>query len=269
MPPKRASTGAGAPASKRSRRSTDALRADAPTPDAEAEAPTLPKPRRSGRWAKPLSGSANADMSYKIITQDPLKAYEYELLCKPPFDNGEDEEDEDEDQPGKCDGGKTCLCMKPASEKPDHPWKMTLAGQTLFCTQRAMCDLRDPDGFSMYTFNDHSAYGTLEVLQNLMLDYEAASKNYKEQWAICEALGFFLSTTHGAEVALLACPSTPNKNIDLTEQDRRRRSCECNHCTDWSPVSLDALSVGKRAGLLEGLRDTKPGADHGPVHGDT
>lgn len=54
-----------------------------------------------------------------------------------------------------------------------------------------MYDVRDPDNFGMYTFNDHLAYGALEVIQNLMLDYEEAS-NWQEQWWVCEALALFL-----------------------------------------------------------------------------
>jgi hypothetical protein len=30
------------------------------------------------------------------------------------------------------------------------------------------------------------------MLQNLILDFEEAAGNYKEQWAVCEALAFFL-----------------------------------------------------------------------------
>ncbi|KAK0617542.1 hypothetical protein B0T14DRAFT_569032 [Immersiella caudata] len=53
-------------------------------------------------------------------------------------------------------------------------------------------------------FNDHSADGCLEVLQNLFLDFSEAGKgknrDYKEQWAVCEGLGLFFSTEYGSEV---------------------------------------------------------------------
>ncbi|KAK3392889.1 hypothetical protein B0H63DRAFT_456767 [Podospora didyma] len=75
------------------------------------------------------------------------------------------------------DGGKKCLCDKPAAEHMDHPWKITRAGRNKFCNQRNLCDLRNPGCFSMYTFNDHVGYGVLEVLQNLMLDYEEAAES--------------------------------------------------------------------------------------------
>jgi hypothetical protein len=40
----------------------------------------------------------------------------------------------------------------------------------------------------MYTFNHYAAYGALEVLQNLFLDFEEAAKEkgHREQWAVCE-----------------------------------------------------------------------------------
>lgn len=35
--------------------------------------------------------------------------------------------------------------------------------------QRINADLRNPDFFNMYTFNDHAGYGVLEVVQNRSL----------------------------------------------------------------------------------------------------
>ncbi|KAL2022227.1 hypothetical protein VTK56DRAFT_5837 [Thermocarpiscus australiensis] len=119
-------------------------------------------------------------------------------------DEDEENEEEGHDKPEKrdkkkvpCDGGKTCLCNKPAAEHPDHVWKLSAAGKYRFFMQRIHSELRCPDNFNMYTFNDHEGYGVLEVLQNLILDFEEPAGNYKEQWAICEALAFFLHTDTG------------------------------------------------------------------------
>ncbi|OOO07094.1 hypothetical protein OAory_01092970 [Aspergillus oryzae] len=60
-------------------------------------------------------------------------------------------------------------------------------------TYRIMLDLRGPDNFSMYTFNDHSAYGAIEVVQNMMLDFDEASGKWQQQWAVIEALAWLLS----------------------------------------------------------------------------
>lgn len=54
-----------------------------------------------------------------------------------------------------------------------------------------MAAVRCPDNFGMYTFNDHEAYGYLEVCQNLMLDWDEAT-TWQEQWFVCEGLALFL-----------------------------------------------------------------------------
>ncbi|KAK0617543.1 hypothetical protein B0T14DRAFT_569033 [Immersiella caudata] len=101
MPPKRRSTGAPAPAAKKSRASDASDVSELHT-----------------RWAKPISASANADLAYKRMTQDPAKAYKYELVCQLPLDT---DEDDDEAEPIHCDCGETCLCKKSPAGKPDHP----------------------------------------------------------------------------------------------------------------------------------------------------
>jgi hypothetical protein len=226
MPPKRAAvTGAGqGRAAKKPRPSTDADETDSSSlngtvddifsragidPATVAALPTPPIPR-SKRWAA-VSGSGNVDLEYRKAMWNPLVAYRFVCMCQPPFPNGEDDDEEDEDddddeenedaeasdKPKKqpsCDGGETCLCDKPAAEHPDHIWKFTAAGKRKFFTQQIHCQLRCPDYFRMYTFNDHVGYGILEVLENLILDFEEAGNNYKEQWAVCECLALFLAT---------------------------------------------------------------------------
>ncbi|KAK4150906.1 hypothetical protein C8A00DRAFT_36482 [Chaetomidium leptoderma] len=219
MPPKPAA-GTGPGRAKKSRLSTDADGSDGDD-------------TRSKRWS-PVSGSANLDMVYKRDTRNPVSAYNFLCMCRPPFYNGEnlgrkaqdgdDEDDEDDegdeenkenaqgeegetseksDMPpkqAKCDAGDTCLCNDAASEHPDHVWKLSFAGKRKFETQRLHAQLRCPDYFDMYTFNRHGAYGMLELLQNLILDFDEAAANYKEQWAVCEGLAFFLHTEDAWQV---------------------------------------------------------------------
>ncbi|RAK73190.1 uncharacterized protein BO72DRAFT_480449 [Aspergillus fijiensis CBS 313.89] len=61
-------------------------------------------------------------------------------------------------------------------------------------TYQDMLNLRNPDAFDMYTFNDHAGYGAIEVAQNMLLDFQEAAGNWKEQWAICEALALLFNT---------------------------------------------------------------------------
>lgn len=126
MPPKRASTG---PDSAAKRAKDD----DVPTAEWKDILAV------SKRWSK-VSASRNLDAHY-IWTRDKdlEKAYTYVCLCTAPFGRGDDEEDEEEDEEEEeeeeedpsqwCDGGKTCLCDKPASEHPEHPWQIMHAGK--------------------------------------------------------------------------------------------------------------------------------------------
>lgn len=127
---------------------------------------------RSKRWST-VSASANADVAYQKFLKETPDVYEYVCVCKRP-DGDDDEEEENENgenRPIECDGGQTCLCHKLAADHPDHPWTFTKAAMDKLTTYRIMVDLRHPDLFSMYTFNDHSAYGAIEVVQNLLLDF--------------------------------------------------------------------------------------------------
>jgi hypothetical protein len=103
-----------------------------------------------------------------------------------------------------CSGGKDCLCDEPASEHPDHVWKLTAAGKRKLFAQRIHYQLRCPRYFDNQGFKYQAAYGVLEMLQNLILDFEEADGNHKEQWAVCEALAFFLKATVPTSLHLYA-----------------------------------------------------------------
>lgn len=61
-------------------------------------------------------------------------------------------------------------------------------------------DLRCPDLFDMYIYNDYHGYGIVQVIQNTLLDFdqekEKEKDNWKEQWAICEATILFFQSGH-------------------------------------------------------------------------
>ena len=157
---------------------------------------------RNKRWSA-VSASANADMAYQKFLKETPDAYEYVCVCKRPGgeddeeeesedDESENDEEEGKNQPIECDRGQTCLCRKPAADHPDHPWTFTKAAMDKLTTYCIMVDLRDPDSFSMYIFNDYSGYGAIELAQNLLLDFQEASGNWKEQWVVCETLVLLL-----------------------------------------------------------------------------
>ncbi|KAK4233088.1 hypothetical protein C8A03DRAFT_39227 [Achaetomium macrosporum] len=154
---------------------------------------------RNPRWAFPISASANLDTGYQKLRGKPDKAYAYVCWCQPPFldkDNDEDEDENEDDwrKQGACDAGKTCLCTKPAQEHPDHKRISTWAARCKFLATVDMAQYRNPDNFEMHTFTDHEAYGVMEVIENLLLDFVEADSNWREQWAVCETLAFFLQT---------------------------------------------------------------------------
>ncbi|KAI1349420.1 hypothetical protein F5Y01DRAFT_187286 [Xylaria sp. FL0043] len=224
MPPKRKSTGSSGRANKKTKA--------APAP-AEPEY----KPPRSKRWSA-VSASANAEADYRMVWKDEEKAYSYITLCQPFYvddDGSEDEEEDDDDdsagdvsdkddedkgeEEGEEDeeegdagegkrlgppcGKKHCKCFKPYAANPDHPWVISWAGYEKFTNQFLHMFVRDPDRFGMYTFNDHAGYGTIEVLENLFLDFEEAAKEqrgeWREQWAICEGtVHWLLHNSSGA-----------------------------------------------------------------------
>ncbi|KAF7156735.1 hypothetical protein CNMCM5623_000408 [Aspergillus felis] len=183
MPQKRSASNASSSSSKKAKADSNAKSGDLRT-------------MKSTRWSR-VSGSGNADAAYKFSIEDPVKAYSYVCICQLPFDDGDDREDEgdreneddceDETSKTSCNAGKTCLCNKPAAEHPNHPLILSYAGKSKWSTQHTFLDLRCPDAFGMYTFNDHEGYGALEVVQNLFIDYVEASPYWQEQWAVCEA----------------------------------------------------------------------------------
>lgn len=82
--------------------------------------------------------------------------------------------------------------MKPATEHPDHSW-VIVAGIQKFITLSIQSQVRDPDAMDMYTYNDHFGYGVLELAQNLLLDFDEAKGDWKQQWSICESVIMFFA----------------------------------------------------------------------------
>ncbi|KAL2126547.1 hypothetical protein VTI74DRAFT_708 [Chaetomium olivicolor] len=272
MPQKRAAVTAST-AAKKSRPSTDGT----DTTDATQRAIF-----RSERWA-PISGSANVEADYKLATQNPVTAYNYVCMCSPPFDNNdEEEEDEDEDDADKeneeteedgeprksskrvkCDGGETCLCNKPAADHPEHVWQLTFAGKKKFFAQQIHFQLRCQDYFHMYVFNKYEGYGVLEMLQNLVLDFAEAARNYKEQWAVCEALAFFLKTDVAFSVTRIGDGATVDAVFQLigrlflsmlAQLERESLFTEIRNLGLIMALYMDFARASRDYGLLEESR---------------
>ncbi|KAI8258455.1 hypothetical protein K4K58_003281 [Colletotrichum sp. SAR11_239] len=212
MPPKRRSDASDV---------SDSSKKTKTTPEASSSSESDP-PRwaAKSRFTK-VSNTRNSDRDYKEKMADAKKAFEF--ICRCPWgtkrnlggeeeeedeweDEDEDDEDEDEKESDgpkpKCDLGKTCLCEKPAADHPDAPYIIMRAGYYKLMNQQPNVQVRDPDFFGMHTYNDHRAYGIIEIIQNLVLDFDEASANWKEQWVICEALSPFIWYLSGDDFAM-------------------------------------------------------------------
>ena len=196
-----------------------------------------------GRWSA-ISGSANIEAGFQLqLSKDAADFHTFICVCSAPFglrdDDSDDDDDEEEDEwedadsddemgsgdemdetdesdgkggepsePKKkkapCTGGKTCMCRKPAAEHPEHPWVMSQGGEQKFLGACNHASLRDPDNFSMYTWNDHAGQGVMEVVQNLVLDFQeaAGSADWREQWMVCEAMVYFLLSPHSEQMVM-------------------------------------------------------------------
>ncbi|KAK2777745.1 hypothetical protein CKAH01_11942 [Colletotrichum kahawae] len=199
MPPKRRSDASDVSESSKKTKTTPEA-----SPSSESEPPRW---AAKSRFTK-VSNTRNADRDYKEKMADAKKAFEF--ICRCPWGTkrnlgggeqeeeeddweDEDEEDGDEDEEEgdgpkpKCDLGKTFIMR---------------AGYYKLMNQQPNVQVRDPDFFGMYTYNDHRAYGIIEIIQNLVLDFDEASANWKEQWVICEALAPFIWYLSGDDFAM-------------------------------------------------------------------
>lgn len=210
--------------------------------------------RRERRWAK-VSGTKNLDIEYLTSTQDPSHAYEFLCVCNPlqrlddalnarnkAEGNGHANSKTKKPKRKACDKGKTCPCGKSATELPSHPYTMTRAALARHHMAADMMNLRNPDAFSMYTFNDHVAYGALEVVQNMLLDFDEAFKaqNWHEAWAVVEGTALFMLVGEGDDM----CLADDGEMITTT-------------VTQIARMVLTAVASLERSGQLANDSDTK------------
>ncbi|KAI2601846.1 hypothetical protein GGR54DRAFT_626707 [Hypoxylon sp. NC1633] len=269
MPPKRGAPSTSASANKRAR-------SKSPTDD----------PPQSSRWSA-VSGSANADADYKTTWKNPDKSYSFVTICSPlrneddDDEEDEDKEDDDKKEAGEGCGRKNCVCLKPVNENPEHPWVISHAGYRKYVTQRIHLQLRDPDNFGMYTYNDHAAYGGLEVVENLLLDYdEATERGWKEQWAVCEGLGLFLLSPMSGIVTMADDGERVNEAFRLVgrmflnmlakldEQDLVGDATEVRNLGTIMAVYIKIASDLRPYGILEHDDDEKGRKKFTPEHYD-
>jgi hypothetical protein len=172
----------------------------------------------AGEWTSLLQKRRTTD-SFKWIT-----------IC-PCYGTGFSDDDHDDDEPDDGDAippsplpvcrTSSCLCSKSPDDHADYPWIITCAGMNLLSAQFVMADLRDPDNFNMYTFNDHAAYGIIEVVENLVFAFTMANQagesreDLLTRWAIIEATALFLFSPRGQEAMNVEDANRLRETVDL------------------------------------------------------
>lgn len=177
------------------------------------------------RWSEP-SGSKNLDWQYHMDMLDREFSDQFICIFDPLNVNDEDDEDyedfyeepfkpEDALPRGKCDTGERYPCDVPASSMPHHDATVSVAGLAKYHIAIDMLKLGHPEIATLHTFKCHHSYGALEVVQNLMLDFDEAlrAKDWHRTWAIIEAMGLLIKTAGGD--GMLYCDDEPiiRKNV--------------------------------------------------------
>ena len=69
------------------------------------------------------------------------------------------------------DGGATCLCFQSPQVHPDHATVITKKGYDLFVKWTQELKNRDQDIHDEYNGNDYNGYAAVEVVENIVRDY--------------------------------------------------------------------------------------------------
>ncbi|KAF2442733.1 hypothetical protein P171DRAFT_522459 [Karstenula rhodostoma CBS 690.94] len=146
-----------------------------------------------------------------------IPPYEYVCVYRPRFDcrlavnneeKGEENEDEDEEQTAFKVYRKTNDVLTneklfaPASDIPEWKWVMMMEGWKTYCEWRRRSNYCQPDYLQMYISNDFYGYGIQELLENLLIKFDAAIKEKTEEgrmamWAVLSTTALWLTAGQG------------------------------------------------------------------------
>ncbi|KAL8876988.1 MAG: hypothetical protein Q9192_008762, partial [Flavoplaca navasiana] len=68
----------------------------------------------------------------------------------------------------KCRSSPQCLCMRPATDNPAHPFCITKRGEDLYRSWRFEQVKRDAEIFGVVGDMEFTGYGTREVIENIV-----------------------------------------------------------------------------------------------------
>ncbi|KAL9092540.1 MAG: hypothetical protein Q9165_004344 [Trypethelium subeluteriae] len=148
---------------------------------------------------------AHSNEPEPTTSEDP---FEYITFCRPYYDYqrendlkikegaddallGENEVWKHYNEKTKC-GEDGCMCNKPLKENPDWTWFTTRKAWDMRADLQDGADLRNPDNFDMYVYNDFAGYGQQELIENTLVafntEYVKKNPSLNELWAIIESL---------------------------------------------------------------------------------
>ncbi|KAF4962590.1 hypothetical protein FSARC_9368 [Fusarium sarcochroum] len=118
-------------------------------------------------------------------------------------DEEDEEEEEEEGESGDEEGDKDKENDKKPYEKlaslhPEWPWFFTMRGQDRFTWWEQEALKRDQDDFKMHIYNDFTAYGMHELLENIFAQFNVTFKpkaSYRDFWPEVEGLALMLRST--------------------------------------------------------------------------
>ncbi|KAF1938112.1 hypothetical protein EJ02DRAFT_425980 [Clathrospora elynae] len=163
-------------------------------PTAQAQQSESPKPRKN---------------EPKLFDTSILLPHEYVCMLRPRFDYelensilGDDGLEEDDifreyiKESDKAEESGTIL--RPVKDHPDWKWVILWEGFETFLTYKRRANYCAPDNFQMYIYNDFNGYGLQELMENLMVAFDAALKKkddvaLKRMWAVISALALWLN----------------------------------------------------------------------------
>ena len=172
---------------------------------------------------------------------------------------------------GSTAGARHAHAKKTQTSLPSHQYIISRAGLMRYHIAGHMMSLRNPDAFAMHTFNDHMPYGALEVVQNLLLDFDEAykDKQLREALAVVEAMALFVERAEGD----MMCMADDGEMIQMTMVQIARMvltalgALERNgHLLDDSAsknlnwvmaLYMQMASTMRQQGLLENTRPSK------------
>jgi len=124
----------------------------------------------------------------------------------PANDNVDDEEEDEEEtiRRAYCERMKSAeqrVFNKPSAEHPEWKWVTMRKTWEMLCEWQRREMFCCPDLFDMYLFNDYHGYGTIELVEDLLVAFNqeytktAAKMSIDNMWAIMATLGHWLQDT--------------------------------------------------------------------------